>query len=127
MDSTAVLQHCIELLWNSSRSGSSSTRASVGSGAGRGPQLDLGGATLDLAGGVFLLSSPVVFPATGARNFQVRGGTLRAARTFPVSGFLLELNYTEESYVENAARRRHSIQPRRCRLFVAGRHSLASI
>ena len=54
-------------------------------------QLDLGGATLDLGGGVFLISSPVVFPAVGARNFQVRGGTLRAARSFPAAGYFLHL------------------------------------
>jgi hypothetical protein len=96
-DSTAVVQHCVELLWNASRlPGSLSSSASD-------QQLDLNGATLDLAGGVFLLSSPVVFPTTGARNFQVRGGTLRAARNFPVSGFLFELRYTSKSYVENAA------------------------
>eukprot|EP00040_Diaphanoeca_grandis_P013918 m.70316 g.70316 ORF g.70316 m.70316 type:complete len:537 (+) comp24210_c0_seq1:213-1823(+) len=95
-DSTAALQHCVELLWNASRP---STR---GLGGTSDPQLDLGGATLDLAGGVFLISSPIVFPSQGARNFQVRGGTLRAASTFPETGFLLELNYTEGSYVENA-------------------------
>jgi hypothetical protein len=96
-DSTAALQHCVELLWNASRPGA------AGLSSTSNPQLDLGGATLDLGGGIFLLSGPVVFPAGGARNFQVRGGTLRAARTFPVSRFLLELNYTETSYVENAA------------------------
>ena len=96
-DSTTVLQHCVQLLWNASRPSTS------GIVAASDHQLDLGGATLDLAGGVFLLSSPVVFPATGARNFQVRGGTLRAARTFPEARFLLELNYTEKSYVENVA------------------------
>ena len=100
-DSSAVLQHCVELLWNTSRTGSSGSV--VGSGAAGVAQRDLGGATLELGGGIFLLSSPVVFPATGARNFQVRGGTLRAARAFPVSRFLLELNYTEKAYVENAA------------------------
>jgi len=102
-DSTAALQQCVELLWNASR-------PSVGAGASasrvRAPanevQLDLGGATIDLAGGVFLISSPIVFPTRGARNFQVRGGTLRASSTFPNSRFLLELNYTEGSYVENA-------------------------
>jgi len=102
-DSTAVLQHCVQLLWNASRPPTS------GIVAASDHQLDLGGATLDLAGGVFLLSSPVVFPATGARNFQVRGGTLRAARTFPEARFLLELNYTEKSYVENVASNPHLI------------------
>lgn len=94
-DSTAALQHCVELLWNASRPSGSLGTASD-------PQLDLGGATLDLAGGVYLISSPIVFPTPGARNFQVRGGTLRAASTFPESRFLFELNYTEASYVENA-------------------------
>jgi hypothetical protein len=97
-DSTAVLQRCVELLWNASRSSSSSNNGdggNVNSSKGT-PQLDLGGATLDLAGGIFLLSSPIVFPPAGARNFQVRGGTLRAARSFPISRFLLEMNYTEQ-------------------------------
>ena len=94
-DATAVLQQCVNLLWNASRSGSILARTQH--------QLDLGGATLDLAGGIFLLSSPVVFPEGGARNFQVRGGTLRAGGNFPMTGFLFELNYSESSYVENAA------------------------
>ena len=93
-DATAVLQQCVNLLWNASRSGSVLARTQ---------QLDLGGATLDLAGGIFLLSTPVVFPEGGARNFQVRGGTLRAGSNFPMAGFLFELNYSESSYVENAA------------------------
>lgn len=56
-----------------------------------------------MAGGIILLSHPVVFPEGGARNFQVRGGTLRAGGNFPMTGFLFELNYSESSYVENAA------------------------
>lgn len=90
-----MLQQCVNLLWNASRSGSILARTQH--------QLDLGGATLDLAGVIILLSHPVVFPEGGARNFQVRGGTLRAGGNFPMTGFLFELNYSESSYVENAA------------------------
>lgn len=51
---------------------------------------DCGGATLDLAGGTYLLSSPVVLPAGG--NMRVAGGSLRASAAFPKDRWLLELS-----------------------------------
>lgn len=42
---------------------------------------DLGGATLDLGGGVYKISEPVAIPA-GYSNFKVRSGTLVASSTF---------------------------------------------
>ena len=45
---------------------------------------------LDLEGGTYLLSSPVVLPAGG--NMRVSDGSLRAAGTFPRDRWLLESN-----------------------------------
>jgi hypothetical protein len=42
---------------------------------------DLGGATLDLGGGVYRISEPVAIPG-GYSNFKVRSGTLVASSTF---------------------------------------------
>lgn len=65
---------------------------------------DLGGAVLDLAGGVYLLGAPVVLPAGGGANFAVLDGTLRAAASFPPDRFLLEGNATAfpSNYFEDA-------------------------
>lgn len=51
---------------------------------------DLGGATLDLEGGDYLLSAPLVLPAN-IGNFRLIHGTLRASATFPEDRFLIEL------------------------------------
>lgn len=51
---------------------------------------DLGGATLDLGGGVYTISSPVAVPSMHA-NFRITGGTLRASATFPRDRYLVEL------------------------------------
>lgn len=87
-DSTAALQACVTHAWNSSRGNDHD-------------QLDLGNLVIDLAGGVYLLNAPVVFPSQSARNFLVRDGTLRASATFPSDGFLLVLNGTASQHVEN--------------------------
>eukprot|EP00656_Telonema_subtile_P028136 TRINITY_DN3040_c0_g1_i6.p1 TRINITY_DN3040_c0_g1~~TRINITY_DN3040_c0_g1_i6.p1 ORF type:complete len:415 (+),score=70.14 TRINITY_DN3040_c0_g1_i6:131-1375(+) len=51
---------------------------------------NLGGATLDLRGGEYLISSPVIIPKlTG--NVRVRGGSLKASSSFPASRFLIEV------------------------------------
>eukprot|EP01048_Picozoa_sp_COSAG05_P014322 COSAG05_NODE_1610_length_4408_cov_4.339290_3_plen_320_part_00 len=54
---------------------------------------DLGGATIDLMGGDYLLSRPVVIPH-GYGNFHISHGTLRAGPgwTTPGSRFLLEIS-----------------------------------
>jgi hypothetical protein len=54
------------------------------------PVKDLGGATLDLLGGTYLVSEPLVFPS-GFGNFQVVSGTIRASAGFPGGRFLLEV------------------------------------
>lgn len=52
---------------------------------------DLGGATLDLQGGVYKVSRPVSVPQ-GYANFGVRGGTLVAAANFSTeNSFLLQI------------------------------------
>ena len=51
---------------------------------------NLGGATLDLGGGEYLVSAPLVIPPhTG--NVRIRGGTLRASASFPRDRFLIEV------------------------------------
>jgi len=49
---------------------------------------DLGGAVLDLSGGVYLIDRPVSFPALYA-NFRVTRGTLLASPQFPADQYML--------------------------------------
>ena len=51
---------------------------------------DLGGATLDLSGGTYLISVPIVIPP-GFGNAQIVRGTLRAASSFPPDRWLVEI------------------------------------
>ena len=51
---------------------------------------DLGGATLDLSGGTYLISAPLVIPP-GVGNAQIVRGTLRAASGFPSDRWLVEI------------------------------------
>jgi len=51
---------------------------------------DLGGATLDLQGGEYLISTPLIIPPH-VGNVRIRGGTLRASSTFPADRFLIEI------------------------------------
>ena len=54
-----------------------------------------GGAMLDLAGGAFLISRPVVLP-TFLGNFRIGGsGTLRASPSFPASRYLIEIGSSD--------------------------------
>ena len=52
--------------------------------------VDLGGATVDLQGGDYLISQPVVLPFCYG-NVRFQRGTLRASPTFPASSYLLVL------------------------------------
>eukprot|EP00466_Bigelowiella_natans_P002818 jgi/Bigna1/130472/aug1.11_g5180 len=70
-DSSLALRRTVEAMLNSS-SGSR----------------DLGGATLDLAGGKYLISEGLQIPP-GYDNLEVRDGTLVAADSFPLGGTLL--------------------------------------
>ena len=51
---------------------------------------NLGGATLELGGGEYLISSPLIIPPH-VGNVRIRGGTLRASPTFPSDRFLIEV------------------------------------
>ncbi|EXB66980.1 hypothetical protein L484_004905 [Morus notabilis] len=53
---------------------------------------NLGGARIDLQGGHYLVSRPLRFPATGAGNVVIHGGTLRASDDFPTGGYLIDLS-----------------------------------
>lgn len=50
----------------------------------------LGGATLDLGGGEYLISAPLIIPPH-VGNARIRGGTLRASSSFPPARFLIEI------------------------------------
>jgi hypothetical protein len=54
---------------------------------------DLGGATLDLGGGDYLISSPIVIPENYG-NFHIQRGTIRASPTFPSARYLIEVGST---------------------------------
>lgn len=55
-----------------------------------GKAADLGGATIDLQGGDYLISAPLATPNYYG-NYRIVDGTLRASASFPPSSFLLEL------------------------------------
>eukprot|EP00756_Hemistasia_phaeocysticola_P028067 Hpha_TRINITY_DN16153_c2_g5::TRINITY_DN16153_c2_g5_i1::g.4270::m.4270 len=54
---------------------------------------DMGGLTLDLQGGVYLISATLPIP-TYVGNLHVKGGTLRASKTFPSGGYLITVGST---------------------------------
>jgi len=58
-------------------------------------RVDLGGAVLDLSGGRFLISGPVVIPA-GYANFRVQRGTLIASGQYPPTAgeYMLQIGGT---------------------------------
>ena len=58
---------------------------------------DMGGVTLDLGGGQFLLSAPVVIPPMYG-NLHVRDGTLRASSSFPGDRWLVEIGSATECF-----------------------------
>jgi hypothetical protein len=80
-DSTAAIAAAVSALLNASRT------AGVRDANGI---LDCGGSILDLQGGEYLTSSPLVIPAYYG-NLEVRAGTLRASASFPVDRFLVEV------------------------------------
>ena len=52
--------------------------------------IDLGGALLDLEGGDYLLSAPLVIPSNYS-NCAIAHGSLRASTTFPTASYLIEV------------------------------------
>lgn len=59
-----------------------------------GGTIDLGGALLDLEGGDYLISSPIVIPSNYS-NMAVIHGTIRATSSFPLTRFLIEVGEAE--------------------------------
>lgn len=55
-----------------------------------GKAVDLGGVTLDLQGGDYLISEPLTVPLYFG-NYRIIDGTLRASQSFPPDKYLLEL------------------------------------
>jgi len=55
---------------------------------------NLGGATLDLNGGEYLISKPIPISLL-VGNVRIRGGTLRASQSFPSASFLIEVGSSD--------------------------------
>jgi len=80
-DSTAAIRAAMAFLLSSNRS-----LAPMASGI-----RNVGGAMLDLAGGSYLISSPVVVPLFVGNIRIGGGGTLRASKNFPMDQYLIEI------------------------------------
>ncbi|CAN1287919.1 Polygalacturonase QRT3 [Linum perenne] len=52
---------------------------------------DLGGPVIDLQGGSYRISKPIVFPPSGGGNILIKEGGLRASEDFPADRYLIEL------------------------------------
>ncbi|KAG0499502.1 hypothetical protein HPP92_004193 [Vanilla planifolia] len=63
---------------------------------------NLGGVVLDLAGGIYNISSPIRFPPGGG-NVLVQRGTLRASPGFPGDGYIIELVSPESKRLDRMA------------------------
>jgi len=83
-DSTRAMKKAMEILLNRTRCANHSMASNIA---------DMGGATLDLMGGQYLLSAPLVFP-TFVGNAQIVRGTLRASATFPRGQWLVMIGST---------------------------------
>mmetsp|Transcript_72844 Transcript_72844/g.193236 ORF Transcript_72844/g.193236 Transcript_72844/m.193236 type:complete len:559 (-) Transcript_72844:88-1764(-) len=79
-DSTDALQSALAELVDRGRAGSKAANGIA----------DLGGAALDLAGGAYLISAPLVVPGH-VGNLHLRQGTLRASPRFPSDRWLLTI------------------------------------
>ncbi|KAJ8758613.1 hypothetical protein K2173_000334 [Erythroxylum novogranatense] len=53
---------------------------------------NLGGATIHLEGGNYLITKPLRLPVAGVGNLKIIGGTLRASDNFPSDGYLIDLS-----------------------------------
>eukprot|EP01046_Picozoa_sp_COSAG06_P043837 COSAG06_NODE_5808_length_3262_cov_1.917800_1_plen_332_part_00 len=80
-DSTAAFAKAVDMLLH----GGERRRSTLSSNI-----TDLAGAVLDLAGGEYLLSAPIVIPQFYG-NFQISGGTLRASPAFPADAHLITI------------------------------------
>eukprot|EP00041_Stephanoeca_diplocostata_P018942 m.401419 g.401419 ORF g.401419 m.401419 type:complete len:547 (-) comp21165_c0_seq9:182-1822(-) len=80
-DSTDALLSCMAKLLNASAHGSDPMADKI---------VNLGGATLDLSGGEYLISAPLVIPKL-VGNVRITGGTLKASPAFDPTKFLIEI------------------------------------
>lgn len=92
VDSTSAMQLAVEAVLNCS-----TTRANQSMAI---PVADLGGATLDLQGGTYLVSQPLHFPS-GTGNFQIVSGTLRVTKAFPAARFVIEIGTANQHNFRN--------------------------
>ena len=81
-DSTGAIHAALNDLFRQTNKSSGPTMASG--------IADLGGATLDLAGGQYLISKPIVIPPM-VGNLHLRDGTLRASSSFPPAMWLVSV------------------------------------
>lgn len=80
-DSTAAFAKAMAALLNTSAHAADPMASNI---------KNLGGATLDLGGGEFVVSEPlVVSPYLG--NVRISGGSLRASKSFPAGRYLIEV------------------------------------
>lgn len=80
-DATAALQSCVQAVLAHGARGTEPMASGI---------RNLGGATIDLGGGTFNISEPLVFPEL-VGNFQIVRGTLRAGPGFPADSYLIEV------------------------------------
>eukprot|EP01065_Artemidia_motanka_P012713 TRINITY_DN1701_c10_g1_i1.p1 TRINITY_DN1701_c10_g1~~TRINITY_DN1701_c10_g1_i1.p1 ORF type:complete len:505 (+),score=193.60 TRINITY_DN1701_c10_g1_i1:205-1515(+) len=78
-DSTKAMQAAMAAMLNKTRIASASMADAIA---------DMGGVTMDLAGGDYLISQPIVVPPFFG-NLHFRAGTLRASPSFPADKWLL--------------------------------------
>lgn len=57
--------------------------------------INLGGATIDLEGGYYVISSPLIIPIKFG-NFRIIGGTIRASNYFPHHSYILQIGNATE-------------------------------
>eukprot|EP00927_Polykrikos_kofoidii_P005009 TRINITY_DN11991_c0_g1_i4.p1 TRINITY_DN11991_c0_g1~~TRINITY_DN11991_c0_g1_i4.p1 ORF type:complete len:550 (-),score=51.88 TRINITY_DN11991_c0_g1_i4:106-1755(-) len=81
-DSTAAFEQVLQAFANVS-----AAKAALPMAAGI---RNMGGWTLDLSGGTYLISSPLVFPDFNG-NYHISEGTLRASSSFPSDRFVIEV------------------------------------
>lgn len=72
---------------------------------GRGTIRDLGGVTIDLQGGDYLLSRPIAVPEW-VGNMRIVGGTIRASPDFPADRYMIEVG--GDSKACNQENKQHS-------------------
>ncbi|KAM1792337.1 hypothetical protein ACFX12_036201 [Malus domestica] len=70
---------------------------------------NLGGAQIDLEGGLYLISRPLRLPGAGVGNLMIHGGTLRASDDFPAEGYLIDLSPTSSGNMKEETKKESSM------------------